>query len=134
MRRPYILILASAALSACAAGPTDEAASAARGGARQCFWASQVTGFSDAGPDRALLNLGVKETWELELSPGCPDVNWAMKIGIVSRGSQRICTGRPAELVIPSAGGRGGRSCLVRNIRKLSPQEAAAARGEKPAQ
>lgn len=101
-------------------------------GAQQCFWNSQVTGFSDAGPDRAIVNIGSRESWELELSPGCPDVDYAQRIGIVSRGGSRICTGANVELVVPDASGSGSRHCLVRNIRKLSDEEAAAVRGRTP--
>ncbi|MES2441187.1 MAG: DUF6491 family protein [Pseudomonadota bacterium] len=99
-------------------------------GPRECFWASQVTGFSDAGPKRALVNIGSRETWELTLSPGCPAVNWALNIGIRARSGERICPGRPAELLVPNASESGFQRCLVRDIRKLSRKEAAAARGE----
>ena len=121
-----LICLATASCSSAPIAPNSRAQAAT-----QCFYASQVTGFSDNGPGRALLNIGARETWELELSPGCSNVNWAMKIGIVSRGSERICPGRPAELIIPSASGQLSQRCLVRNIRKLSPAETAAARGEK---
>ncbi len=128
MRSLALLIcLGAAACSSTAATPESRSAHAAP----QCFYASQVSGFSDNGPGRALMNVGARDTWELELSPGCSNVNWAMKIGIVSRGSERICPGRPAELIIPSASGQLSQRCLVRNIRKLSPAETAAARGEK---
>lgn len=112
-------------LAACNAQAVETAAGEA---GRQCFWASQVTGFSDAGPDRAIVNIGVRESWEMELSPGCPDVNWALDLGIRSRGSERICSGRDAELLVPEASQRGARRCIVRNIRLLTPDEARAVR------
>lgn len=127
MRRLALLLC----LGAAACSSTSTAPNSRTHAAPQCFYGSQVTGFSDNGPGRALMNIGARETWELELSPGCSNVNWAMKIGIVSRGSERICPGRPAELIIPSASGQLSQRCLVRNIRKLSPAETAAARGEK---
>lgn len=129
MRRIALLaaaVSATAALSAPAAGGAQQSE-------RQCFWANQVSGFSDAGPDRALLRIGNKDMWELTLSPGCPDVNWAMSIGIRSRGSERICSGSDAELIVPNASGSGSQRCFLRSIRKLPDQEAAAARGEKQA-
>lgn len=130
--RPTLALLPLTLLSAsCAA---DEPATAASGGQRECFWGSQVTGFSDAGPDRAILNIGQRESWELTLSAGCPDVDWAMKIGIRGRSGDRICPGRPAELLIPNASGSGFQRCLVQNVRKLSPEEAAAVRGQTPKQ
>ena len=119
-------------LSTSCASPADEPGATAAVGPRQCFWASQVTGFTDAGADRALVSIGTRETWELTLSPGCPDVDWAMRIGIVSRGGERICTGAPAQLLVPTASERGAQRCLVRNVRKLPPDEAAAARGDAP--
>lgn len=111
---------------------TAPAADAALSRLTECFWGSQVTGFSDAGPDRAILNIGRKASWELTLAAGCPDVDWALNIGIQARGGDRICRGRPAELLIPDVSGRDYRRCLVRSIRKLSRGEAAAARGETP--
>lgn len=129
----FCLLLPPLALTLACTGPSDgQPAASAAAQPRQCFWASEVTGFSNAGPDTALVHISRRETWELSLSPGCPDVDWAMKIGIVSRGSQRICSGRDAELLVPSASGRGAQRCLVRNVRLLSPEEADAARGDSP--
>lgn len=125
MLRLYALA-AVTPLAACAAAPDTPAAPQ---DPRACFWASEVTSFSDAGPDRALLKIGRRETWELTLSPGCPDVDWAMRIGIRSRGGERICAGANAELLVPEASGSGTRRCLVRNVRKL-PSEAPSASGE----
>lgn len=116
MRRIWVLTTL-VPLGACMAAPNMAAAPQ---GSRACFWASQVTSFSDAGPDRALLKIGQRETWELTLSPGCPDVDWAMRIGIRSRGGERICSGANAELLVPNASGSGVRRCLVSNVRKLT--------------
>ncbi|MHA6723636.1 DUF6491 family protein [Sphingomonas sp. RS2018] len=89
-----------------------------------CFWPSQVSGFSDGGRDRALVRIGSQAVWELTVGPGCPNIDYALQIGIRARGGQRICAGRPAELIVPFPGS-GSRSCLVRNIRRLSDAEAA---------
>ena len=128
MRRFPILV--PILLTAACTAPADRSTETA-GAPRQCFWATEVTGFTDAGPDRALVSIGTRETWELTLSPGCPDVDWAMRIGIVSRGGERICTGAPAQLLVPNASGRGAQRCLVRQVRRLPPDEAAAARGDR---
>jgi len=125
MRQYCVLVVAMLATAAAPAATTPAAP-------KQCFWASQVSGFSDAGPDRALLRIGTRETWELTLSPGCPHVDWAMRIGIQPRGGgERICTGRPAQLLVPNASESGFQRCLVRSVRRLSPAEAAAAHGER---
>ena len=137
MRRISLLLVALAATAAFSAPAATTTAPQQTG--RACFWASEVTSFSNAGRDRALMNIGRRETWELKLASGCPDLDWTMRIGIRVRGSERICSGRPAELVVlpasengfqPSAG--GFQRCQVREARRLSPEEAAAARGEKP--
>ncbi|TFI57644.1 hypothetical protein E2493_14060 [Sphingomonas parva] len=125
---PFLCVLPL--LAGCTASSRGTSEAATDTGARQCFWASEVTSFSDAGPDRALVSIGRRETWALDLAPGCPEVDYAMRIGIVSRGSERICSGANAELVVPTASGRGAQRCLVRAVRRLSPEEAAAARGE----
>lgn len=129
MRRICLLLPVLFVAAACSPERPVPAAAAAD---RECFWGSQVTGFSDAGPDRAILNIGQRESWELTLAPGCPDVDWAMKIGIRARGGDRVCPGRPADLFVPNASGSGMRRCLVQTVRKLSPEEAAAVRGRMP--
>lgn len=126
MRRICVLI-ALVPLGACTAAPNTAAAPQ---GSRACFWASEVTSFSDAGQDRALLKIGQRETWELTLSPGCPDVDWAMRIGIRSRGGERICSGANAELLVPNASGSGVQRCLVSNVRQLAAEAPPEARGE----
>jgi len=116
---PVLFTAASPALS----GPKQSG--------RTCFWPSEVTSFSSSGaPDRALVHISRRETWELTLARGCPNVDWAQRIAIRPRGGDRVCVGRPAELIVPTASGRSGQSCRVTNVRLLSPEEAAAANGQ----
>ena len=119
MQRIWPMVAAMFTATGCATPPPTGSATTAA----QCFWASQVSGFSSAGPDRAIVRIGMRERWELTLSPGCPDIDWAMKIGIHARGGSRICSGRNAELLVPNASGSGMQRCLIRDIRKLPPQE-----------
>ena len=121
--------VSTALLIATGASAGSEVRQTAKPAPQECFWPSQVSGFSPAGSDRALVRIGFRETWELTLSPGCPDVDWAMRIGIRARGGERICPGRPAELLVPDSSGDAMRRCLVRSVRKLTPEDAAAARG-----
>ena len=110
------------------AGPVSNRTPATARSARQCFWASEVTSFGDAGPKRVIANIYNQEKWELTLASGCSNANWAMRIGIVSRGSQEICTDRPAELLMPLPTG-GTQRCLVSSIRKITSAEAAGSKG-----
>lgn len=129
----FILFAALPILSSCAAQDVQRPADSESGGTDECFFASQVGGFTDGGPDQALVRIGFRAGYELTLSPGCPAVDYATNIGIVSRGGSRICAGRPAELVIPRASGTGVQRCLVSNIRKLTEQEMASAWSREPA-
>ena len=126
--RMFILLAATLLASSC----TDQAAntaSAAPDGSRDCFFSSRISGFKDDGQDRVLVRIGFQEAYELTLAPGCPPANFATSIGIVARGgSERICPGRPAELLVPRASGTGAQRCLVSDVRKLSAAELAAAR------
>jgi hypothetical protein len=90
----------------------------------QCFWTSQISGFHGTGPNRAVLRIGSKERYELTVSSGCNNLDWAQHIALVPRGGgERICPGEPAELLAPSASGGSVQRCLVSDIRVL-PQPA----------
>lgn len=130
----FVLFAALPFLASCATQDRHTPTELASGGTNECFFASQVGGFKDGGPDRALLRIGFRAGYELTLSPGCPRVDYATNIGIVSRGGSRICEGRPAELVVPRASGSGAQRCLVSNIRRLSDAEMATAWGREPAE
>lgn len=119
--------LAAAGLSACAAGGADAPQSIASA-ADQCFHNTDVRSFTDSGPNVVLVAVGADEAWELTLQNGCPDVGAASKVAIRSRGATRICAGQDAEITVPNVSGAGSQRCLVRTVRKLTPQEAAAVR------
>jgi hypothetical protein len=118
MRWTCLVLLPLVGVAACT-GPNPGGPAATDQHARQCFWASEVTSFGNAGATRVIANIYNQEKWELTLASGCSNANWAMRIGIVSRGSQQICTDQPAELLVPSPGGTMQR-CLVSGVRKLS--------------
>jgi hypothetical protein len=128
--RIFTLVLPAVAamgLSACAAGGADAPRSYAAG-TEQCFYNSDVRSFTDAAPNVALVAVGANDAWELTLQAGCPSVAAASKVGLVSRGRTRICAGSDAELIVPNLSGAGSQRCLVRTVRKLTPEEAAAVR------
>lgn len=93
-----------------------------------CFYSSQVTGFTNGGPDRVYANISRRATYELALSPGCSQIDWALDIAVRARGTQRICSGYDAELIVPRASGSGSQRCLIRTIRRLSDAERDAVR------
>lgn len=129
MRRTLPLLMLAFAATSCATADGQVAEASAEGGG-SCFFASQVSGFSDAGPKKALVRVGTQRMWELTLSPGCPQVDYALNIGIGARGGDRICSGRNAELYVPYPSGSGFQRCLVSNVRELSPDEVARAQGK----
>ena len=121
-------VLAMAGLAACAA-PGAGAPQSYAAGTEQCFYSSDVRSFTDSGPGVVLVAVGSRDAWELTLQGGCPNVGAVSSVGIVSRGKTRICAGTDAELIVPNISGSGAQTCLVRSVRKLTPEEAVAARG-----
>jgi hypothetical protein len=121
-------LAAALGLGACAAGGADAPQSYATGASDQCFYNSDVRSFTDGAPNVVLVAVGADEAWELTLQNGCPDVGAASKVAIRSRGATRICAGQDAEITVPNVSGAGAQRCLVRSVRKLSAQEAAAVR------
>lgn len=129
--RSAILISAAAALvAACAptAGPDGPASSAS-----QCFFADEANGFNPIDRRTIEVSVGTNETWELEVAGPCPDVDWSTQIGLVSRGTNRICDGFDAELVVPDTLSGGTRRCFVSDVRRLSDDEVAARRAARAA-
>ena len=96
---------------------------------RQCFYARQVSGFSAPDRDHVYVRVGVRDVYAFDLLGGCPDVDWTLRLGIVSRGSNFICSGLDTEVVVPrGAFGSpfGPQRCPVAHMRKLTPEEVAA--------
>jgi hypothetical protein len=91
---------------------------------RQCFFRGNVSGFAPQDDRTVNVRVGARDIYRLELFGPCPDVNWRERIGIVSRGSDWICSGLDAEIVTPSR--IGPQRCPVGHIRKLTPAEVAA--------
>lgn len=89
--------------------------------ARQCFWNRQVTSFASSDERIVNVRVGVKDVYQLEMFGRCDEVDWTQRIALVSRGGGFICSGLDAEIVTPTT--LGPQRCLVRNIRKLTPEE-----------
>src|SRR5947207_11263797 len=91
----------------------------------QCFYTRMAEGF--AAPDEHTLNIrvGVRDVYQFEMFGPCLDMDWAQRVALVSRSGSWICTGMDAE-VITHATGIGRQRCMVRHMRKLTPEEIAA--------
>lgn len=86
-----IALTALALVAGCAPQPRPNAS--APGLARECFLASQISGFSDARGATIRVQPSVDKTFSLTLlGPGCDDVGWAGEIAIESNPSPSICT------------------------------------------
>jgi hypothetical protein len=121
------LISAGALLLAACAAPGARMGARADASAtppRQCFWTRQVNGFTAVDERTVNVRVGTRDYYQLELLGPCRDVDWALALGLESRGGSSICTGLDATIIAPSS--IGPQRCPVRNVRKLTPQEVAA--------
>lgn len=91
---------------------------------RTCFHASNVSGFRAPDDKTVYVRVGVRDIYQMEMMGSCPQIDWAEKIGIRTRGSEFICSGLDADLISPTS--IGPQRCPVRMLRKLSPEEAKA--------
>lgn len=120
-------LTAAPAVPAAAKSPTEPAAKQPR----QCFWARQVNSFASTDDGIVNLRVGVKDIYQFEMFGPCHDIEWSSQIALRSRGSSYICSGLDAEIITPSS--IGPQRCPVRNVRKLTPEEAEALpKGSRP--
>jgi uncharacterized protein DUF6491 len=95
---------------------------------RQCFSTYRVTGFSEAGRDRLLVNVGLHDVYEFQTFSSCQELDFTNRLVLRTRtGSSQICDELDADLIVPRSFGPP-ELCRVRMIRKLTPQEVAARR------
>ncbi len=127
MIRSAAMSLVLATLAGCAQQPASAPATAASG-ARDCFSARSVNGFTPRDDDTVDVQVGARRYYRLELAGVCPNVNWATGVALVSRGGTSfICQGLDADLVVPNPG-LGPHRCLVSSVRRLSDAEVQALR------
>ncbi|MDO8409696.1 MAG: DUF6491 family protein [Phenylobacterium sp.] len=131
--RTSILALAALATAACAptTGSNDLETTTNAPDSRECFFTRNVNGFSAPDDETLYLRVGVRDVYEMQMFAPCPDMDWAQKLGVVSRSGSTVCRGMDATIVTP--GPFGQQSCQVRAVRKLTPAEAdALPRGHRP--
>ena len=121
--RPFActgLIVAGTALLAAGCAASEGRTSAAIG--RQCFNASTISGFVEATRDHVIVNTGPRDYYRLDTFAPCEDLDFRETIAIkATSGSPWVCSGMDAELIVPST--IGPHTCMLRNMRKLSPVE-----------
>jgi hypothetical protein len=118
-----VLILAAAATSAAAADKAKPAP------ARQCFWPTEVNGFTPVDDTHVNLHVGVKDVYQVELLSPCLDIRWNESLGVKTRGASMVCTGLDIDIISPSS--IGPQRCPARTLRKLTPEEVAALSAKK---
>ena len=113
----------AALLAGCAMGysGSGESASAEPGeDGRDCFFLSQVSGFTDAGKDTINVSVGPKRTYEFKTFGSCPQLDFAQAIAFDQKGPGTICRGMDVDLIVPTS--IGPQRWPVSMIRRL-PEE-----------
>ncbi len=94
---------------------------------KSCFYSRNISSWAPV--DRSTINIRVtvNDVYQLKLLGDCPNIDWVDGIGLKHQGSDWICSGLDAELLVPQTGGGiPALRCPVTSIRKLSKEEAAA--------
>lgn len=114
--------LSAAALAASCTSYGDEPSSApASDSARECFFLSEVSGYTYAGKNKIHVSTGPGEKYEFETLGSCPDLDYGESIGFDPVGPGTICRGIDVDLIVPSD--IGPKRCPVAMIRKLPRDE-----------
>ncbi|MBI1181865.1 MAG: hypothetical protein GC201_15065 [Alphaproteobacteria bacterium] len=101
--------------------PPPPMAAQSRPEGKDCFWLSQVNGFTNAGRHQVDVHTGPSEVYRFEIMGSCPDLPYTEDMGFDQHGPGQICRGVDVTLIVPTAA--GPRRCPVRMIHKLSPAE-----------
>src|SRR5476649_2487808 len=112
------LIPVGLGLAAALAGPAAAAG-------KECFFASQLSSWKEAGDKTVNLRVGVGDVYQLKLIAPCPDLPYAEAVGVETLGgSSTICSGLDVSLVLPHGVAQAGpQRCMATSLRKLSPEE-----------
>jgi hypothetical protein len=123
------VVAAALALGASAQPPPDPAQTGAPATKPKpsCFWASRIENFAAADEQNLYLRVGAHDVYQAKLFSTCLDISWVHHIALVSRTSSLICEGPNLDVdVVVRDIATGRQRCPVTNIRRLTPDEAAA--------
>jgi hypothetical protein len=125
--RLTITLAAAAALLATGASPAAVAETTKpKSDRNQCFYTRNADSFAAPNDKTLYVRVGVRDIYRFDMFGPCQDIDWNQRLALVARGgSDWICDAMDAE-VISRAQGLGRQRCLVRHMRKLTPQEVAA--------
>ncbi|RVQ65000.1 hypothetical protein EKN06_14455 [Croceicoccus ponticola] len=117
-------VAGSLALAACANAGSEgmDAQQPTLSSSRECFYLSQVSGFTDApdaenGSGRILVHTGPRDIYLFETFGSCPDLNYSESIAFDQNGPGQICRGIDVDLLVPTS--IGIQRCPVRMISKV---------------
>ena len=119
---PHRALAAVLAATAVLGGVGAQAAPAER---QACFRPNNISSFTDVDRTTVNIKIGPGQYYQLKIWPSCPNIDWSLAIGIRHRGSDWICSGADAELVVPTPG-IGPQYCPVSSIRRMTPEEVSA--------
>ena len=116
--------LAAAGLISCLALPGPQASAQPGGMSGQCFYVNQINGLRPDGPRTVYACVGANTIYRFDLKSDCPDLTSAPEGLVVEpTPSGSICGAMDVDISVPSHGTTS--RCLVGDIVKLSPEEAA---------
>ena len=123
-RTGLVLSTALFAISSACSMNSDDVGSYSADQHRECFHASQVSGFNGATNNQIYVDTGPSEVWLFDTFGNCPNLDFTQKLALKSTPDDLICSGVDVDLIVPSP--IGPQRCPVRMIRKLSKAEAKA--------
>ena len=113
------MAMLSALTASCA--PYSDAPDTAEASPRECFFLSQISGYTHAGRDKIRVSTSPSKTYEFETLGHCPDLDHAEVMGFDPAGAGSICKGIDIDLIVPTT--IGPRRCAVSMIRKVEKVE-----------
>ena len=116
------ILIALSATALIASGAPAEERPASPAAAKQCFFLSQIDGYTHVkGSDRLIrVTTGPRDTYEFEVFGPCPYLGDAESMAFDQAGGGTICSGVDVDLIVPTP--IGPQRCPVRMIRKLEPR------------
>jgi hypothetical protein len=94
---------------------------------RECLYLDRINGFNPGGRNRIFVEGSGRDVYEFETTEVCPNLNSSFHIALEARGGDSVvCKGQDVDLVVRETTGQP-RRCIVKMVRKLSPEEGRAA-------